>query len=76
MTTLARTRAESLFASITTHADRMMDPPALSPEHMIKPRLSGPNTLHLPGDTLPNRAGWPKATSRRFQKSSGLSRAW
>ena len=73
MTTLARTRAETLFTSITAHAGCAIEPPAMPPEHMIKPRLPGPNTLHLPGDTLPNRTGWPKARTRRFQKTSGLN---
>ena len=76
MTTLARTRAETLFASMSTHSDRAIAPPALPPENTVKPRQTGPNTLHLPSGTLPNQAGWPVAKPRRVQKTSGLTRAW
>jgi len=48
MTTLARTRAETLFASITTHVDHAIKTPASSPDNTVKLHQSGPNTLHLP----------------------------
>ncbi len=76
MTTLARTRAETLFASITSPADHAIESLALPLENMLKPHRAGPNTLHLPAGTLPVRLGWPVTRSRRLHKADGVTRTW
>jgi hypothetical protein len=76
MTTLARTRAETLFSSITTRADRAIEPPAPLPQLKTKSRQAGPNTLHLPTGAHHALAGWPVANPRRPQKPALLGRTW
>jgi hypothetical protein len=67
MTTLARTRAESQFASITKHAVDATEAPALPPENAVKARQTGLNTLHLPSGMQPARANWYVTKRRRVQ---------
>lgn len=76
MTTLARTRAETQFASITSSSDRMIEPTVLPLQTTVETRQAGPNTLHLPDGTLPRLVGWPIAGPRRVPKAVFAHRGW
>jgi len=76
MTTLARTRAETLFASITASADRAIEPILLPKKNTVELRQAGPNTLHLPSAAHPALAGWAVKRSRRMPKATAASTSW
>ena len=76
MTTHARTRAETLFASITTRANDAIEPSALPLEYAVKARTAGPNTLHLPSGTDAARIGWSVAKPHRTHKSADVGKTW
>ena len=76
MTTLARTRAETLFASMTARADRAVEPSVLPLQNTVELRQAGPNTLHLPIDTPSTRVGWLVTKPRRVLKATVAGGSW
>lgn len=75
MKTLARTRAETLFASLTSRAESALDVPAPS-ANQVQPPPAGPNTLHLPTGTRPSRVDWPVTRLRRLQTGAMANTNW
>ena len=74
MQTLARKRAETLFAEFTRLADHI-DKSAEPAERPPAPRASGPKTLHLPSDERPVQTGWQVAKPRRTAKTANSGSA-
>ena len=67
MQTLARKRAEELFAEFTHEVDLAEKTP-MSPEDRPTGHTVGPKTIHLPSDTKAELAGW-RTTRRSATKS-------
>ncbi len=63
MTTLARTRAENLFKAITKPAIDASKSQSAA-DASVRPRKDGPNTLHLPSGTDPDRSDWSNKRPR------------